>query len=92
MLSPIWTSAEAMTVFYPSLDFGPKFKHLRTLWPFFAHHVILGHHWLKGLNEIFAPGPEISLGAPATVALQFEMQTEVETKQILSNSSKKRWN
>ena len=50
--------------FCSSPDFGPKFEHLRTLWPFFAHHVILGHYWPKGPNEIFTPGPEISLGAP----------------------------
>ena len=30
----------------------------------FAHRLILEHHWPRGPNEIFAPRPEISLGAP----------------------------
>ena len=67
--------------FCSSLDFGPKFEHLRTLWPFFAYYVIMGHHW------IFSPGPEISLGAPASIQWSNWQQHRSEYRGTFSKST-----
>ena len=61
----IWTSAEAMTLFLLITWFWAEIQTSADAMNFFAQHLILGHHWPKSPYDIFAPGPKISLGAPA---------------------------